>query len=77
MPQSSAGQGLVGRRDLVAGGVFADPARAAQSAADLGIAAKRGYDRWAAMAVTAMRQRTTVIDCSSTCSVGAVSTLSA
>ena len=33
------------------GAFSADPARAAQSAADLGIASKRSYDRWAAMAV--------------------------
>ena len=42
---------LDGHWELVAGAFSADPARAAQSAADLGIAAERSYDSWAAMAV--------------------------
>ncbi len=42
---------LDGHWDLVAGAFSSDPARAAQSATDLGIAAERSYDNWAAMAV--------------------------
>ena len=41
---------LDGHWDLVAGAFSSDPARAAQSAADLGVAAERSYDSWAAMA---------------------------
>jgi predicted dehydrogenase len=42
---------LDGHWDLVAGAFSSDPARAAQSAADLGVAPERSYDSWAAMAV--------------------------
>ena len=42
---------LDGHWDLVAGAFSSDPARAAQSATELGIAAERSYDNWAAMAV--------------------------
>ena len=42
---------LDGHWDLVAGAFSADPVQAAPSAADLGIAAERSYDSWAAMAV--------------------------
>lgn len=41
---------LDGHWDLVAGAFSSDPARAAESAADLGIGAERSYDNWAAMA---------------------------
>lgn len=41
---------LDGHWDLVAGAFSSDPARAAESAADLGIVAERSYDSWAAMA---------------------------
>ena len=41
---------LDGHWNLVAGAFSSDPARAAQSAADLGIAAERSYGCWAAMA---------------------------
>ncbi|MES2969929.1 MAG: Gfo/Idh/MocA family oxidoreductase [Pseudomonadota bacterium] len=41
---------LDGHWDLVAGAFSSDPARAAESAADLGILAERSYDSWAAMA---------------------------
>lgn len=41
---------LDGHWDLVAGAFSSDPDRAAQSAADLGIAAERSYDSFAAMA---------------------------
>ena len=41
---------LDGHWDLVAGAFSSDPERAAQSAADLGIAATRSYASWAAMA---------------------------
>lgn len=41
---------LDGHWDLVAGAFSSDPERAAQSAADLGVAAERSYGSWAAMA---------------------------
>ena len=41
---------LDGHWDLVAGAFSSDPERAAQSAAELGIAAQRSYDSFAAMA---------------------------
>ncbi len=41
---------LDGHWDLVAGAFSSDPDRAAQSAADLGVAAERSYDSWAEMA---------------------------
>ena len=41
---------LDGHWDLVAGAFSSDPERAGQSATDLGVAAERSYDSWAAMA---------------------------